>query len=318
MSVIVSSDTIPATQSEDSLDAKEALPYTSSPLLQDDEDSAVEPITPTNSSSNLQSLVRRPGFFSSDTEVDELHETQSTPDHHATSPRARFYFPGPLPRDPVGTAEAVRVLSRAPPHPEARGSVERPVDAGEEEEEQRNGHCQVDRDLVDGPDTPQLDRAVNAGPRGSGNREPGRDYSRRFYVPDLPPNGHHPRARSPERSPPPGSTKKNSFKRSNLRLSPNSSLSTVPAADTMGTPVIVSKAPPHPFTRRIDSNASMSSEVELATTGSTSSSRATVEAKFQVRVPRVLEGEEVRVCGNDTVLGAWDVTKSVPLKQSAE
>jgi hypothetical protein len=87
--------------------------------------------------------------------------------------------------------------------------------------------------------------------------------------------------------------------------------------------VILSKAPPHPFTKRIDSNTSMSSEVDLAApstgaTGSTSSSRATVEGRFQVRVPGVAEGHEVRVSGNDTVLGAWDVTKSVPMKRSTE
>ena len=318
MSVAVSSASRPEISDTQSLEDDRFASQLSSPLQDED----VDPITPTNSSNNLQSLARHPGFFSSDTEVDELHdlhETQSTPDHHATSPRAQFYFPGPLPREPAARGETVRVLSQPPPHPEAVRRIDRST--ATTEENSRRNHKDQDGGLVDGPETPQLERAKGGSSSGgtSVDKKPQRDYSRRFYVPDVPLNNQlASRARSPERSPPP-IAKNSSFKRSNLRLSPKSSVVTAPpAADTMGTPVIVSKAPPHPFAKRLDSNASMSSEVELAAPGSTSSSRATVEAKFQVRVAGVAEGEEIRVCGNDTVLGAWDVTKSVPLKQSAE
>lgn len=278
-------------------------------------------ITPTNSSSNLQAL-RQPGFFSSDTEVDDLHDfhdTQnSTPDHQG-SPRAHFYFPGPLPHEPAdGT---VRILNYAPPHPEARGKIVKSEKSNAEGALERS---EPDANLVDGEGTPQLERAATVGGAATGDKEPGRDYSRRFYVPEVPlsiPAATRPK--SPEKSPPPirrgSGAKMLNFHAPHLSAVPNSS--SVPAEE-VGTPVILSKAPPHPFTKRIGSNTSMSSEVELAanaaTTGSTSSSRATVEARFQVRVPGVAEGHEVRVSGNDTVLGAWDVTKSVPMNQSNE
>ena len=268
----------------------------------EDDDAFIDPITPTNSSNNLHAL-RQPGFFSSDTEVDDLHDfhdtTHSTPDHQ-TSPKSHFYFPGPLPSEPA--ADTIRILSYPPPHPEAKGKKERL-----EEKKQRK---ELDDNDVDGPETPQLERAGSAH-----DKEPRRDYSRRFYVPDVPlslSTGSKPK--SPEKSPPPPN-KGNVAKR--IFFQTSSSLSTA-QADDVSTPVIVSKAPPHPFTKRIDSNTSMSSEVELAPTGSTSSSRATVEAKFQVRVPGMSEGEEVRVSGNDTVLGAWDVTKSIPMIRSSE
>ena len=308
-------------------------------------------ITPTNSSNNLQAL-RQPGFFSSDTEVDDVHDFHdthnSTPDHQASSPKAHFYFPGPLPHEPAD--DTVRILSYAPPHPEARGRGKR---EGLEREREKGGGVggrertdrgDVTTNQIDGEGTPQIPRAATSGSgavsvNSSSDKEPGRDYSRRFYIPDVPlsiPAASRPK--SPEISPPPirkgnmvaktlnvhssGGATCNST--SSCNPSTTTSLSkVVPPAEDVGTPVILSKAPPHPFTKRIDSNASMSSEVDLAapqtgTTGSTSSSRATVEAKFRVRVPGVAEGQEVRVSGNDTVLGAWDVTKSVPMKRSTE
>lgn len=286
-------------------------------------------ITPTNSSNNLQAL-RQPGFFSSDTEVDDLHDLHdthnSTPDHQAGSPKAHFYFPGPLPHEPAD--ETIRILSYAPPHPEARGR------ARSEQLERERGRERIDPEettnQIDGEGTPQLVRAAAGGSGAvsvnSSDKDPGRDYSRRFYVPDVPlsiPAAARPK--SPEKSPPPirkGSMTNMLNFHSGANNSSTTSSSIAPAEDVGTTPVILSKAPPHPFTKRIDSNTSMSSEVDLAaptaTTGSTSSSRATVEARFQVRVPGVAEGQEVRVSGNDTVLGAWDVTKSVPMKQSTE
>lgn len=287
----------------------------------EDEDAIVDPITPTNSSNNLQSLLRsQPGFFSSDTEVDDAHdshEAHETPEHEVTSPKAHFYFPGPLPAEPV--TQTVRVLSCPPPHPQANKKVGKRGGERSEEERQRD-----DVDLGDGAETPQLERAIGGGGGGgqrssAGDREPGRDYSPRFYIPDVPSSVQSTsRPKSPEKSPPPMAKGNHSSKRTNLHISTSPPSSALLNED-MGTPVIVSKAPPHPYTKRIDSNTSMSSEVELAaTTGSTSSSRATIEAKFQVRVPGVEEGEEVRISGNDTVLGAWDVTKSVPMNRSPE
>ena len=298
-------------------------------------------ITPTNSSNNLQAL-RQPGFFSSDTEVDDLHDLHdthnSTPDHQASSPnaKARFYFPGPLPHEPVGD-ETVRILSYAPPHPEARGVRERGKE-GERLERERGGgggggrgRERIDRgdivNQIDGEGTPQISRAATSGSGAvsvnTSDKEPGRDYSRRFYVPDVPlsiPAAARPK--SPEKSPPPIKKGNMATKMHSTNHSSKTTSSSIAPAEDVSTPVILSKAPPHPFAKRIDSNASISSEVDLAapsgTTGSTSSSRATVEARFQVRVPGVAEGQEVRVSGNDTVLGAWDVTKSVPMKQSTE
>ena len=288
-------------------------------------------ITPTNSSNNLQAL-RQPGFFSSDTEVDDLHDLHdthnSTPDHQAGSPKAHFYFPGPLPHEPAD--ETIRILSYAPPHPEARGRGK-----GERSERERGRERTDPEDTtnqIDGEGTPQLARATAGGSGAvsvnNSDKDPGRDYSRRFYVPDVPLSiPATARPKSPEKSPPPvrkGNVTKmlNFHSGANNSSTTSSSIAHAPAEDVGTTPVILSKAPPHPFTKRIDSNTSMSSEVDLAaptaTTGSTSSSRATVEARFQVRVPGVAEGQEVRVSGNDTVLGAWDVTKSVPMKQSTE
>lgn len=307
--------------------------FTSSPVQGpssgvEDEDAIVDPITPTNSSNNLQALLRsQPGFFSSDTEVDDPHDSHEvhgeglgTPEHEVTSPKAHFYFPGPLPAEPV--THTVRVLSYPPPHPQMKKKVRKHSGGRSEEERQRHNH--LDMDLADGPETPQLERAIGGGGQhsstgGTIDREPGRDYSRRFYIPDAPSSVRSAlRPKSPEKSPPPMNMGNHSSKRSNLHISPSSSSSAL-LDENMGTPVVVSKAPPHPYTKRIDSNTSMSSEVELAaTTGSTSSSRATIEAKFQVRVSRVEEGEEVRISGNDTVLGAWDVTKSVPMTRSPE
>ncbi len=298
-------------------------------------------ITPTNSSNNLQAL-RQPGFFSSDTEVDDLHDfhdtRNSTPDHQASSPRAHFYFPGPLPHEPGN--ETVRILNYAPPHPEARGVRK----GGERLVRERGGgeRERTDREdianQIDGEGTPQIVRAAASGSGAvsvtNSDKEPGRDYSRRFYVPDVPlliPAAARPK--SPEKSPPP--VRKGNMTTNMLNLhssggavnssSATTASSSIAPAEDVGTcmPVILSKAPPHPFAKRIDSNTSMSSEVDLAApttgaTGSTSSSRATVEGRFQVRVPEVAEGQEVRVSGNDTVLGAWDVTKSVPMKQSTE
>lgn len=303
-------------------------------------------ITPTNSSNNLQAL-RQPGFFSSDTEVDDLHDLHdthnSTPDHQASSPNAKahFYFPGPLPHEPGGE-ETVRILSYAPPHPEARG-VREVGKGGERLERERGGRGggggreRINRgdvaNQIDGEGTPQIARAAASGSGAvsvsTSDKEPGRDYSRRFYVPDVPlsiPAAARPK--SPEKSPPPIRKGNMATKMLNFH-SPGSTnhssktmSSSIAPAEDIGTPVILSKAPPHPFAKRIDSNASMSSEVDLAapsgTTGSTSSSRATVEGRFQVRVPGVAKGQEVRVSGNDTVLGAWDVTKSVPMKRSTE
>ena len=277
-------------------------------------------ITPTNSSNNLQAL-RQPGFFSSDTEVDDLHDFHdthnSTPDHGA-SPKAQFYFPGPLPHEPVN--ETVRILSYAPPHPEARGRSK--GDDRLEEVERRGERKDRNTNQIDGGETPHLERAVGGGAVAvNSDKEPGRDYSRRFYVPEVPlsiPAATRPK--SPEKSPPPVDKGNMATKKLHFHTAHSSATSSsIAPAEEVGTPVILSKAPPHPFTKRIDSNASMSSEVDMApTTGSTSSSRATVEAKFQVRVTRVSDGEEVRVSGNDTVLGAWDVTKSVPMKRSTE
>ena len=282
-------------------------------------------ITPTNSSNNLQAL-RQPGFFSSDTEVDDphdLHDTyNSTPDHQTSSPKAHFYFPGPLPHEPPN--ETVRILSYAPPHPEARGRRK-----DEKLKWERGNDREDTTNQIDGGDTPQLERAAVGGSGAvsvNSDKEPGRDYSRRFYVPEVPlsiPAAARPK--SPQKSPPPirkGNVTKTLNFQSGSTNSSTTSSSIAPAED-VGMPVILSKAPPHPFTKRLDSNASLStcSEVDLAaptTTGSTSSSRATVEARFQVRVPGVAEGHEVRVSGNDTVLGAWDVTKSVPMEQSTE
>ena len=286
-------------------------------------------ITPTNSSNNLQAL-RQPGFFSSDTEVDDLHDLHdthnSTPDHQASSPKAHFYFPGPLPHEPAD--ETVRILSYAPPHPEARGRGKGEI--SERERGRERTDLEDTTNQIDAERTPQLVRATAGGSGAvsvnNSDKDPGRDYSRRFYVPDVPlsiPAAARPK--SPEKSPPPvrkgNVTKLLNFQSGANNSSTTACSSTAPAED-VGTPVILSKAPPHPFTKRIDSNTSMGSEVDLAaptaTTGSTSSSRATVEARFQVRVAGVAEGREVRVSGNDTVLGAWDVTKSVPMKRSTE
>lgn len=285
-------------------------------------------ITPTNSSNNLQAL-RQPGFFSSDTEVDDPHDFHdthnSTPDHQAGSPKAHFYFPGPLPHEPH--EETVRILSYAPPHPEARGKRKGERPEGERGRERKDQNADT-TNQIDGGDTPQLERAAAGGSGAvsvNSDREPGRDYSRRFYVPEVPlsiPAAARPK--SPEKSPPPF-RKGNVAKTLNFQSGGNSSAtsSSIAPVQDVDTPVILSKPPPHPFSKRLDSNTSMSacSEVDLAgptTTGSTSSSRATVEARFQVRVPGVAEGHEVRVSGNDTVLGAWDVTKSVPMRQSTE
>lgn len=285
----------------------------------EDDDAIVDPITPTNSSNNLQALLRsQPGFFSSDTEVDDPHEAHGTPEHEVTSPKAQFYFPGPLPTEPV--TQNVRVLNYPPPHPQVKKKVRKRNGERSEEERQRK-----EVELADGEETPQLERAIGGGGGGGGqrlsegDRELGRDYSPRFYIPDVPSSVRSASwPKSPEKSPPPTAQGNHSSKRTNLHISPSQSSSTL-LDENMGTPVIVSKAPPYPYAKQIDSNTSMSSEVELtATTGSTSSSRATIEAKFQVQVSRVGEGEEVRISGNDTVLGAWDVTKSVPMTRSTE
>ena len=319
MSIVVSSNV--NVSSEPLLDDSGAASYTMfspSPTQgQDDEDGVIDPITPTNSTNNLQALLPRhhqPGFFSSDTEVDDLHDlhdTQnSTPDHQA-SPKSQFYFPGPLPSEPL--VEKVRVLSYAPPHPEARGKGEYFL----KKKRERGKDC--DTNEIDGQETPQLERAGGGAEQVHViDKDPGRDYSRRFYVPDVP----SARPKSPEKSPPPvvngnGTTNR----RGSLHLSTGSAstgVATALTSDNMNTPVIISKAPPHPYSKRVDSTASMSSEVEMAAPGSTSSSRATIEARFQVKVPGVLEGEEVRVSGSDTVLGAWDVTQSVPMTRSPE
>lgn len=332
---VATMDTLDASQMEDrgAFATFSPVMFSSSPIQGAPDVAEDHTITPTNSSNNLQAL-RQPGFFSSDTEVDDahdLHDTQnSTPDHHAGSPKAHFYFPGPLPHKP--SEDPVRILSYAPPHPEARG---REKGERSERDRVRGGRERADREdttnQIDGEGTPQVVRAASSGSgavsvNNSSDKEPGRDYSRRFYVPDVPfsiPAAARPK--SPEKSPPPvrkgnsNVTKMLNFHSGGGGNNLSTTSSTVPPAEDVGAPVILSKAPPHPFTKRIDSNASMSSEVDLAAaTGSTSSSRATVEAKFQVRVPGVPEGQEVRVGGNDTVLGAWDVTKSVPMNRSTE
>ena len=113
--------------------------------------------------------------------------------------------------------------------------------------------------------------------------------------------------------------------RQNYKRSPSPSgrSSSRSGVTTPGPPPVVINAPP-PYKHSLSnyssgSTSSLLQEIEEAD-GNGASSKRTVRVNFQVKVPKemIKDKEEVRITGNVTSLGKWNVFQSVTLSKNTE
>ena len=182
---------------------------------------------------------------------------------------------------------AVEVINYAPPHPEARGRTRG---------EAHRDHCRI-----------KYYRQSKSLPSSAAS-SPTRESTRYFH------ESYHDRTSVVTYHNRPTSLTPDLSVHSRNKVA---SLLAPPAPPNVVVPVVLSKAPPHPKTRERtrSSVSSLASDREMSGNGA---SGTTISVTFEVCVPNVLEGEEVRITGSVTALGSWNMKGSVPLKKHIE